>query len=173
MMPKGHQFHASILREYDIRGIVGETLSTADAEAIGKAFETKTARMRNKTAVKVAVGRDGRMSSPDMEAALVAGIKSTGATAVRVGTGPTPMLYYAAFELPVEAGIMVTGSHNPPTHNGFKMTIGEKPVYGDMIREIGRSAKAGIATAAPGGTEQVDVREPYTAKLLAALDGTD
>ena len=131
-MPKGRQLHASILREYDIRGIVGETLSAADAEAIGKAFATMTARMKNKTAPRIAVGRDGRMSSPELEAALVAGIKSTGASAVRIGTGPTPMLYFAAAELPVDAGIMVTGSHNPPTHNGFKMTIGGKPVYGDM-----------------------------------------
>ncbi len=172
-MPKGHQFHASILREYDIRGIVGETLSAADAEAIGKAFATKTARMRNKTAPKIAVGRDGRISSPEMEAALVAGIKSTGATAVRVGTGPTPMLYYAAAELPVDAGIMVTGSHNPPTHNGFKMVIAGKPVYGDMIRDIGTMAKAGDFAAGSGGEETNDVREAYTQKLLGALGGAD
>jgi phosphomannomutase len=173
MMPKGHQFHASILREYDIRGIVGETLSATDAEAIGKAFATKTARMRNKTAVKVAVGRDGRMSSPDMEAALVAGIKSTGGTAVRIGTGPTPMLYYAAAELPVDAGIMVTGSHNPPTHNGFKMVIAGKPVYGEMIRDIGQMAKDGDFLTGSGGEETTDIREAYTKKLVAALGGAD
>jgi phosphomannomutase len=93
MMPKGHSFHASILREYDIRGIVGETLSAADAEAIGKAFATMSARIKNTTAPKIAVGRDGRMSSPELEAALVAGIKSTGAGGGRIGTGPTPMRY--------------------------------------------------------------------------------
>jgi phosphomannomutase len=173
MMPKGHQFHASILREYDIRGIVGETLSAADAEAIGKAFATKTARILNKTAVKVAVGRDGRMSSPDMEAALVAGIKSTGATAVRIGIGPTPMLYYAAAELRVDAGIMVTGSHNPPTHNGFKMVIAGKPVYGEMIRDIGTMAKDGDFLTGSGAEETTDVREAYTRKLISALGGAD
>ena len=174
MMPKGHQFHASILREYDIRGIVGETLSAADAEAIGKAFATKTARMRNKGAApRVAVGRDGRMSSPDMEAALVAGIKSTGATAVRVGIGPTPMLYYAAAVLPVDAGIMVTGSHNPPTHNGFKMVIAGKPVYGEMIRDIGQMAKDGDFATGTGAEETTDVRDAYTQKLVAALGGAD
>jgi phosphomannomutase len=172
-MPKGHQFHASILREYDIRGIVGETLSTADAEAIGRAFATKTARMRGKTAPKIAVGRDGRMSSPDMEAALVAGIKSTGATAVRIGCGPTPMLYFAAAELPVDAGIMVTGSHNPPTHNGFKMTIAGKPVYGEMIKEIGTLARDGDAAEGQGHEETADVREAYTAKLVSALGGSN
>ncbi len=173
MMPKGHPFHASILREYDIRGIVGETLSAADAEAIGKAFATMTARKTNKTAPKIAVGRDGRMSSPELEAALVAGIRSTGASAVRVGTGPTPMLYYAAAELPVDAGIMVTGSHNPPTHNGFKMVIAGKPVYGEMIKEIGKMAAAGDYASGSGGEESNDVREAYTKKLAAALDGAD
>jgi phosphomannomutase len=168
-----HQFHPTILREYDIRGIVGETLSAADAEAIGRSFAAMTAARSGKAAPRIAVGCDGRLSSPELEAAVTAGIRATGAAAVRIGRGPTPMLYYAAFELPVEAGIMVTGSHNPPTHNGFKMTIGGKPVYGDMIREIGRSAADGVAAGKPGGEEQVDVREAYTAKLLAALDGTD
>jgi phosphomannomutase len=173
MMPKGHQFHASILREYDIRGIVGETLSAADAEAIGKAFATMTARMKNKTAPRIAVGRDGRMSSPELEAAVVAGIKSTGASAVRIGTGPTPMLYFAAAELPVDAGIMVTGSHNPPTHNGFKMTIAGKPVYGEMIKEIGVMAKAGDFPSGSGGEETTDIRDTYVKKLAAALGGAD
>jgi phosphomannomutase len=172
-MPSGHQFHPSILREYDIRGIVGETLSAADARALGQAFAAMTAAKSGKEAPRIAVGRDGRLSSPELEAALVAGIRATGATAVRIGQGPTPMLYYAAFELPVEAGIMVTGSHNPPTHNGFKMTIGGKPVYGDMIRELGRSAQAGSPTASQGGEEQIDIREAYTAKVLAALGGAD
>jgi len=173
-MPSGHAFHPTILREYDIRGIVGETLSAADAKALGRAFAAMTAAKSGKAAPRIAVGRDGRLSSPELEAALVAGIRAAGATAVRIGQGPTPMLYYAAFELPVEAGIMVTGSHNPPTHNGFKMTIGGKPVYGDMIRELGRSAAAGGAAASnQGGEENVDVREAYTAKLLAALAGTD
>jgi phosphomannomutase len=172
-MPKGHQFHPSILREYDIRGIVGETLSAADAEAIGRAFATMAARMRGKAAIKVAVGRDGRLSSPEMEAALTAGIKSTGAAAVRIGEGPTPMLYYAAAELPVDAGIMVTGSHNPPTHNGFKMVIAGKPVYGDMIREIGRMAQDGDVAQGAGGEEKADVSDAYVAKLVAALGGAD
>jgi phosphomannomutase len=172
-MPSGHQFHPSILREYDIRGIVGETLSAADARALGQAFAAMTAAKSGKEAPRIAVGRDGRLSSPELEAALVAGIRATGATAVRIGQGPTPMLYYAAFELPVEAGIMVTGSHNPPTHNGFKMTIGGKPVYGDMIRELGRSTQAGSPTASQGGEEQIDIREAYTAKVLAALGGAD
>jgi phosphomannomutase len=168
-----HQFHPSILREYDIRGIVGETLGVADAEALGRAFTALTATKSGKTAPRIAVGRDGRLSSPEMEAALVAGIRAGGATAVRIGIGPTPMLYYAAFELPVEAGIMVTGSHNPPTHNGFKMMIGGKPVYGTMIGDLGHLAAESAAAPAQGGEESVDLREAYTQRLAHALDGTD
>jgi phosphomannomutase len=108
-----------------------------------------------------------------MEAALVAGLRAGGATAVRIGTGPSPMLYYAAFELPVEAGIMVTGSHNPPTHNGFKMMIGKKPVYGTMIGDLARLAAADDDAAAQGGEESVDLREAYTQRLARALDGAD
>jgi phosphomannomutase len=173
MTSSGHRFHASILREYDIRGIVGETLSAADAEAIGRGFATLTARLRKQPAPKIAVGRDGRLSSPELEAALTAGIRSTGATAVRIGRGPTPMLYYAAAELPVDGGIMVTGSHNPPSHNGFKMVIGGKPVYGEMIREIGRMVLEGDLAVGAGGAETADVTEAYTARLAAALGGAD
>ncbi len=168
-----HAFHPSILREYDIRGIVGETLGTADAEALGRAFAALTAQLTGKPRPRIAVGRDGRLSSPELEAALAAGLKAAGATAVRIGTGPSPMLYYAAFELPVEAGIMVTGSHNPPTHNGFKMMIGGKPVYGGMIQDLARLAAESSAGAAPGGEEQADLREAYTAKLAAALGDAD
>jgi phosphomannomutase len=168
-----HRFHPTILREYDIRGIVGETLSATDAEAVGRAFATMTAAKSGQAAPRIAVGRDGRLSAPELEAALVRGIRAAGATAVRIGQGPTPMLYYASFELPVQAGIMVTGSHNPPTHNGFKMAIGGKPVYGTMIGELARLAAEGRTAATSGGEERADVREEYTAKVAAALDGAD
>jgi phosphomannomutase len=172
-MPKGHPFHASILREYDIRGIVGETLHTPDAEAIGRSFATMVAQKSGKAAPRIAVGRDGRMSSPELEAALCKGIKSTGATAVRIPRGPTPMLYYAAAELPVDAGIMVTGSHNPPTHNGFKMVIAGKPVYGDMIRDLGKISLEGVHPVGNGGEETVDVEEAYVKRLLLGLGSAD
>jgi phosphomannomutase len=172
-MPKGHQFHASILREYDIRGIVGETLHAPDAEAVGRAFATMVAKKSGKAAPRIAVGRDGRLSSPELEAALTAGIRSTGATAVRIPRGPTPMLYYAAAELPVDAGIMVTGSHNPPTHNGFKMVLAGKPVYGDMIRDLGKNAEAGDHPAGNGTEQTADVKEAYVKRLLQGLGNAD
>ncbi len=119
-MSAGHRFDPTILREYDVRGIVGKTLSSDDAEALGRAFGT-TARRDGGS--RLAVGYDGRLSSPEMAEALCRGLRKSGIDVCRVGRGPTPMLYYATYELEVDGGIMVTGSHNPPDYNGFKMTL--------------------------------------------------
>ena len=116
-----HAFAPTSLREYDIRGIVGQTLHPADAFAIGRTFGSIVSRHDGKT---VAVGYDGRLSSPELEAALVEGLKASGMEVLRVGRGPTPMLYYAATTLETDGCIMVTGSHNPPNYNGFKMMLG-------------------------------------------------
>src|ERR1700739_2707767 len=112
MMP--HRFDPTILRYYYIRGIVGETLFAADAYAIGRGFAATVIKSGGRS---VAVGYDGRLTSPELEAALVNGLAEGGVDVVRVGRGPTPMLYYAAATLDVSGGIQVTGSHNPPDHN--------------------------------------------------------
>src|SRR6516225_6864040 len=132
-MPMGHRFDPTILREYDIRGIVGKTLSNADAQAIGRAYAVALAETAGH---RVAVGYDGRLTSPELETALVDGLAVEGADVVRIGRGPTPMLYYAAATLGVDAGMMVTGSHNPPSHNGFKMVLAGKPFYAEAIQEL-------------------------------------
>ncbi len=106
-----HRFDPTTLREYDIRGVVGRTLGEADAFAIGRCFGSVVAASGGRT---VAVGYDGRLSSPALEAALAAGLKASGMEVVQIGLGPTPMLYYAAKTLPTDAGVMVTGSYNPP-----------------------------------------------------------
>src|SRR5689334_20017367 len=111
-----HHFDSTILREYDVRGIVGQTLSAADARAIGRAYAVTLGEAGGRRA---AVGFDGRLSSPELEAALVDGLALEGIDVVRIGRGPTPMLYYAAATLRVDGGVMVTGSHNPPDYNGF------------------------------------------------------
>ena len=113
---KPHQFDRSILREYDIRGIVGKTLSAEDARAIGRGFGSLVCRAGGKA---VCVGYDGRLSSPELEKALVDGLTQAGVDVWRVGRGPTPMLYFATRVYDADGGIMVTGSHNPPDHNGF------------------------------------------------------
>jgi len=134
-----HRFDPTILREYDIRGIVGTTLFPADAHALGRLFAQILAEAGGRRA---AVGYDGRLTSPEFEAALVEGFAEGGADVVRIGRGPTPMLYYAAATLGVDGGIMVTGSHNPPDHNGFKIVLGGKPFFGEAIQKLEAMALA-------------------------------
>ncbi len=163
-----HTLPASSLREYDIRGIVGRTLSEADAHAIGRGFATLVRRAGGET---IAVGYDGRLSSPTLEASLVRGLSEGGARILRVGLGPTPMLYFASLTEGADAGIMVTGSHNPPDYNGFKMMLGGKPFYGERIRELGRILAEGDVLEGAGEISDIDVAVPYVTRLLADWDG--
>src|SRR5204863_7231773 len=154
-----HRFDPSILREYDIRGVVGKTLFTADAHALGRTFASTVAAAGGK---RVAVGYDGRLTSPELEAALVDGLAENGADVVRIGRGPTPMLYFASATLGVDGGIMVTGSHNPPDHNGFKLVLGGKPFFAEAIQALGPKALAlGPPDAAPGRVEEHSVFDEY------------
>ena len=163
-----HAFHPTVLREYDIRGIVGETLSAEDAYAIGRGFATAVARNEG---TRVCVGRDGRLSSPDLEAALVRGLTDGGMSVWRIGLGPTPMLYYATKAFGADGGIMVTGSHNPPTHNGFKMMLAGRPFFGEDIRQLGQDCASGDLTEGAGTVEERPERDAYVARLRADYDG--
>jgi phosphomannomutase len=161
-----HRFDPTILREYDIRGIVGKTLFAADANALGRAFAATLATDGGERKHRIAVGYDGRLTSPELEAALVEGLAAGGADVVRIGRGPTPMLYFAATTLAVDGGIMVTGSHNPPDHNGFKLVRGSKPFYAEAIQELGRTAAALGDPAGPRGqVVEQRVFEPYVERL--------
>lgn len=164
-----HNFHATALREYDIRGIIGSTLTEADAWAIGRSFATIIRRAGGKT---VAVGYDGRLSSPMLEAALIRGLTESGADVVRVGLGPTPMLYYAEAVLDgVDGGIQITGSHNPPDYNGFKMVQGHAPFYGDAIQKIGALAAAGDWESGAGSVRCHDILDQYVDRLVEDFRG--
>jgi phosphomannomutase len=163
-----HAFHPSVLREYDIRGIVGRTLGADDARAIGKAYGTL---VQQKGGRVIALGFDGRLSSPELSEALTEGLVSTGVAVKRVGLGPTPMLYYAIKHLGADAGIMVTGSHNPPTHNGFKMALSTGPVYGEAIKAIGAIAAGGDYATGQGSIEDFDIRDAYVERLLKDYEG--
>ena len=170
-MPFSHRFHPTVLRKYDIRGIVGETLFEADAHAIGRCFGTIVARSGG---TSVAVGYDGRLSSPGMEQALVRGLTESGMTVTRIGRGPTPMLYYAATKLSADGAIMVTGSHNPPNYNGFKMMLGRKPFFGEQIKALGAQAAAGDVVAQTTAAEKtLNIADDYVARLLTDWDGGD
>ena len=172
----GRCFHPDILREYDIRGIVGETLFPADARAFGAAFGALVGREGGTT---VCVGWDGRHSSPALRDPLIEGLTASGRRVLAVGCGPTPMLNFAVHECGADAGVMVTGSHNPGNHNGFKMAFGPgcgegRPVFGAEIRELGRMAAAGIElAAAPGAIAAVDIADAYVNRLVAESEGAD
>lgn len=163
-----HQFHPTSLREYDIRGIIGETLGEADAYAIGRGFGTRVARLGGRA---VAVGYDGRLSSPMLEEALVRGLNDSGIHAVRIGLGPTPMLYYAEAVLDVDGGIQITGSHNPANYNGFKMVLQKGPFFGKDIQDLGTLAANGDWVEGSAGGEHVDIMDRYAARLMQDFDG--
>jgi len=163
-----HRFDPTILREYDIRGIVGETLFPADAHGLGRAF---AATLANADGKRAAVGYDGRLSSPEFEAALVDGLAEAGTDVVRIGRGPTPMLYFAAATLGVDGGLMVTGSHNPPDHNGFKLVLGGKPFFGEAIQKLGKTALAlGPPAGLRGKIAERRVFDDYVVRLAQDYD---
>ena len=163
-----HSFDPTILREYDVRGVVGTTLFPADARALGRGFGT---RVRRAGGTRVAVGYDGRLSSPELEAALVEGLTAAGLDVVRIGQGPTPMLYFAEATLEVDAGVQVTGSHNPADYNGFKMVLQHGSFFGDDIRDLGRLATAGDWEEGAGTVSDYDIMDAYVARLFAGYAG--
>jgi len=163
-----HKFNPTILREYDIRGIVGDTLTEADAYALGRTF---AALATDEGAKRIAVGRDGRTHSGMLEAALVRGLTEGGVDAVLTGMGPSPMLYFATYYLDVDGGIQVTGSHNPSDYNGFKMLLNGRSVFGQEIQALGRRSGAGDWSHGNGRTEEVDIREAYVARLVEGFSG--
>ncbi len=165
-----HRFHPTILRAYDIRGIFEDTLTTEDAFAIGLSFISiqKQRGLGN----KVTVGRDGRLSSPALAAALIDGLVAGGAQVSDIGCGPTPMLYFAAHELGSGAAIQVTGSHNPPTHNGFKMVMGGLSFFGADIEELGRVSAAGLDRTDDGGVVSQAIEGAYVDRLAAGAVAT-
>ncbi|MCH8998181.1 MAG: phosphomannomutase/phosphoglucomutase [Proteobacteria bacterium] len=160
----GHRFDPTILREYDIRGVVGKTLGREDAVALGRAFGTV---VRRAGGGRVCVGYDGRLSSPELEAALAEGLMACGLSVLRIGLGPTPMLYYAAVTLEADGAVMVTGSHNPPAHNGFKLMLGKASFFGAQIQELGAIAAAGDFETGAGTVEDHPVFDDYLARLVA------
>ena len=160
----GRSLEPTILREYDIRGVVDETVTTEDARAIGRAFGTMVAEKGGKS---VCVGYDGRLSSPAFEEAVVEGIAACGLRALRVGLGPTPMLYYAVHALAADGGLMISGSHNPPEYNGFKMMMGTGPFYGDDIQRLGTIAGEGSYASGKGASEQHPLLDDYVARIAS------
>ena len=164
-----HQFNRTILREYDVRGVVGDTLLPADATALGRSY---AALAVGEGAKRIAVGRDGRTHSLEFEAALIDGLTAGGLDVVRIGLGPSPMLYFAVSTLDVDGGIQVTGSHNPSDYNGFKMLLKGRSIFGAEIQDLGRRALEADWSEGEGTVEDHDIEDDYVDALVKGFDGS-
>jgi phosphomannomutase/phosphoglucomutase len=147
-----------IFREYDIRGVAGQDLDDGAVEILGRAMGTFfLGRGQN----DVAVGRDCRLSSPAYGDALIRGLLSTGCDVADLGVVPTPLLYFSVFHRKMSAGVMVTGSHNPPEHNGFKMMSGEETLYGKTIQALYEIVRKGVFPRGEGRVRRLDLVTEY------------
>ena len=159
-----------IFRQYDIRGIVGEDLDAEVTEAVGRAFGSRIPVDTKLSLPTVAVGHDNRVTSPALSEGLIAGIRSSGVNVFDVGIVPTPVLYWSEKMLGANAGVQITGSHNPPEWNGIKMTYGGSSLYGDAIQDLMHSIQASSFTSGSGGYERVTVLDRYVDDLAARFD---
>ncbi|MBS0184937.1 MAG: phosphomannomutase/phosphoglucomutase [Proteobacteria bacterium] len=164
-----HTFHPSILREYDIRGIFNETLFPEDFYSIGRLFAELVREKKNQEQPRIAVGFDGRLSTPQLVDALHRGLFEEKAHVFSIGCGPTPMASFAHYALDVDAVLMVTGSHNPSTHNGIKITLQKQPFFGQEIQNLALKLKNLSSSSSSSHTsffEIHDLRDLYVEKLL-------
>ena len=153
-----------IFKAYDIRGIVGRTLTPAIVEAIGQAIGSEA---RDRGRPTVVIGRDGRHSGPELSAALATGLRSSGIDVIDVGQVATPMLYFAAHQLGTLSGVMVTGSHNPPDYNGLKVMLAGETLAGDAIQGLRTRIEQGPLARGGGGYRTHSIREPYLERILS------
>lgn len=153
-----------IFKAYDIRGVLGSTLDTAIAHQIGLAFGSTALDRGQQTVV---IGRDGRLSGPDLSAALAEGLQAAGADVIDIGMVATPMLYFATQVLGAASGMMVTGSHNPPDYNGFKMVLAGEAIYGEAIQALYRRIIGNDLRNGHGSYRQHDVRAAYLERIIS------
>ena len=153
-----------IFKAYDIRGIVGKTLTPPAVEAIGQAVGTES---RERGRGSVAIGRDGRLSGPELSAALARGLQKSGVDVVDVGQVATPMVYFAAHHLDTQSAVMVTGSHNPPDYNGLKMVVAGETLSGEAIQALRARIEDGRLASGAGGYRSRDIREDYLRRIVS------
>ncbi|MDQ9171821.1 phosphomannomutase/phosphoglucomutase [Oxalobacteraceae bacterium R-40] len=153
-----------IFKAYDIRGIVGKTLDAGIARSIGLAFGTAA---RAKGEHTVVIGRDGRLSGPELSQALASGLQRAGIDVIDLGVVATPMLYFATEVLDAKSGIMVTGSHNPPDYNGFKMVLGGEAIYGDAIQSLHQAILRKDLANGNGTYRTHDIRQAYIERIVS------
>lgn len=153
----------NIFKAYDIRGIVGKTLDAAIATQIGRAFGTA---VRAKGESTVVIGRDGRLSGPELSTALASGVRAAGIDVIDLGVVATPMVYFATHALDARSGIMVTGSHNPPDYNGFKMVLAGDAIHGAAIQALYRAIIDRNLAAGAGSYRRHDIRDAYLQRIV-------
>jgi phosphomannomutase/phosphoglucomutase len=158
------QYPKEIFKAYDIRGIVGKTLTTEIVEAIGQAIGSE-AKARAQTAI--CIGRDGRLSGPELAAALARGIQKAGVDVVDLGLVATPMTYFAAFDLKTDSAVMVTGSHNPPDYNGLKMVLGGETLSGEAIQKLRLRLENNDLASGGGGYRTHDIAPAYLDRIVS------
>jgi phosphomannomutase/phosphoglucomutase len=165
------EIHSGIFREYDIRGIVGDDLTVEVAEAVALAFGSE---LSDRTSPRVAVGHDNRPSSPELGEAVSRGLNRAGVDVLYVGTVPTPALYFAAIDQGTDAGIQITGSHNPPEYNGIKMVRDNHPIYGDQIQGLLDRILSADFASGHGSTERIEILDRYVDEIVARgrIDGS-
>ena len=154
---------AEIFRTYDIRGVVGRSLTNAVVREVGRALGTLG---RQRGATTFAVGRDGRLSGPELVAALTEGLTSAGANVIDIGMAPTPVIYFAAHQLECGSCVAVTGSHNPPDYNGLKMVVAGSTLYGEDIQKLRLIIEAGKLDSGAGKRSQADLLEAYVDRIV-------
>ena len=152
------KINPQIYREYDIRGVVDKDLTPEITKRLGQGFGTHMAQLGRKNLV---VGRDGRLSSPVFGEALIEGLISAGCNIVDIGVCPTPVYYFSIFHLNKDGGMMVTGSHNPPEFNGFKVSVGKSTIFGEEIQKLGRLIEKGEFVNGKGNLSKFEVIKPY------------
>jgi phosphomannomutase/phosphoglucomutase len=155
---------STIFREYDIRGVADVELLDADIQVLGQAFGTYLQRHAGK---KVALGRDTRLSSPRLHHALLGGLLASGCAVTDIGVVPTPVLYYSVFHLGADGGVMITGSHNPPEFNGFKVVSGTSTIHGEAIQEVRRTIESDGLAQGSGSVTEADVVTPYVVEVAS------
>jgi phosphomannomutase/phosphoglucomutase len=152
------QINPQIFREYDIRGVVDKDLTPDVISRLGQGFGTHMVKLGLK---KLVVGRDGRLSSKTFSEALIQSLMSTGCDVVDIGICPTPVYYFSLFHLNKEGGMMVTGSHNPPEFNGFKVSVGKTTIFGEEIQNLRRLIEKGEFTSGKGNLSEIEIIRPY------------
>src|SRR5512136_1028545 len=152
------EINPQIYREYDIRGVVDRDLTPDIVRRLGQGFGTHMIDLGRKELV---VGRDGRLSSEGLRDALIQGITSTGCNVVDIGVCPTPVYYFSIFHLDRDGGMMVTGSHNPPEFNGFKVSVGKSTIFGKQIQNLSGLIEKGRFAAGKGDVSQTEIVQPY------------